>query len=159
LGTTDYIVPPELGSGRDTIDVFLEITVNGLGASPWVPAGSVTGLDPGVGAVVDNGAGSDFMATLEFFADLSDYPGFDDRTPLNVVPQLPSPGPTPTVSSFAGGFFAERSGHFTCYRIKENKWKPKEVVVVNQFGEFYFTLTKPEQLCVPSSKMELTTEP
>jgi hypothetical protein len=102
-GMSAYAAPP--GGGIVMVPVRMEVTATGLGPTPWVLATSVPGLDPGVGegigAVVDNSAGLDFSANVQFLADVG--AGF---VPLNDVPQLPNP-PGQTVSSFFGGFFFE----------------------------------------------------
>jgi hypothetical protein len=46
--------------------------------------------------------------------------------------------------------------HFLCYKVKpQEKFKQKEVLIRNQFGEQTFIILEPDTLCVPSTKHEL----
>lgn len=43
--------------------------------------------------------------------------------------------------------------HFLCYKVRPHKrFRRREVVVRNQFGEQYFTVLQPKTICVPSTK-------
>ncbi len=45
--------------------------------------------------------------------------------------------------------------HLVCYAIDTQKFKPRRVVVINQFGKEVVTVVAPVQLCVPSLKLVL----
>ena len=109
-GQTNYYRPPPGPTGLCTaVPVYLEITVTNLGLNPWIPASTVPGLDPNIGAVVDNSLGDDFTANLQFWADLTGC--YDGVVPLNTVPQYPG---NRTVSEFFGGFFYSTAPAVTC---------------------------------------------
>jgi len=101
-GSTSYTSPGGPGPGScASCPIRLEIDVSGLGAAPWVLEGSVaglTGLAAGIGAVIDDSAGADFVANFQFLADLGN--GF---VAINsIVPQYGGA----TVSSFSGAFYS-----------------------------------------------------
>jgi len=74
------------------------LTITGLGANPFVDAGSV-GADPGIGVLADDSAGLDFTANLLFEALV--------QGTWQAVNTLPQPGGGYTSTSFSGGFFYE----------------------------------------------------
>lgn len=98
-GTTSYASPGGPGPAScASCPIRLEIDVV---AVPWVLEGAVSGLSglaPGIGAVVDNPSGIDFTANLRFLANLGS--GF---VPINSVPQG-SGGLTQ--SSMSGAFYS-----------------------------------------------------
>ncbi len=101
-GTTSYTSPGGPGPGScASCPIRLEIDVSGLGATPWVLEGSVaglTGLAAGIGAVIDDSAGADFVANFQFLADLGS--GF---VALNsITPQYGGA----TVSTVSGAFYS-----------------------------------------------------
>jgi len=100
-GTTSYTSPGGPGPGScGSCDIRLEIDISGLGANPWLLEASVVGLSglaPGIGAVVDNSAGLDFTANFQFLADLGS--GF---VAINDVANAGGQ----TVSSVSGAFYS-----------------------------------------------------
>jgi len=103
-GVTSYTSPGGPGPAScGSCPIRLVIDIGGLTGTPWLLEASVpglTGLAPGVGAVVDITAGLDFVANLRVLADLGS--GF---TAINPVPQSASGGPW-AVSSISGGFYS-----------------------------------------------------
>jgi len=85
------------GGGTD-IPVRFTLTITGLGADPFVDAGSI-GAPPGIGVLADNSSGLDFSANF-IFEGLHQ----GTWTPVN---DLPQPGGGYTATSFSGGFFYE----------------------------------------------------
>ena len=102
VGTTGWT---DTRNGGNTfyanVPIALQVTVTGLGATPWLPAGAVPGLAASVGAVIDDSAGLSFTRTLAWTATAA---GYAANTPLSQI----QVGPTPnlTVTSFTGGFYA-----------------------------------------------------
>jgi hypothetical protein len=101
-GTTSYTSPGGPGPAScASCPIRLEIDISGLGATPWALEGTVTGLTglaPGIGAVVDNPNGLDFTANLQFLANLGS--GF---VAINGIPQG---GGGLTQSSLSGAFYS-----------------------------------------------------
>jgi hypothetical protein len=100
-GTTSYTSPGGPGPGScGSCPIRLVVDVTGLGANPWVLEGSVLGLSalaPGIGAVIDNSAGLNYAANLQFQANLGS--GF---VAINsIAPQFGGA----TVSSSSGAFY------------------------------------------------------
>ena len=94
-----YISPGGTGDPPSgNYPVRLEMTVTGLGATPWVDAVSL-GLPADVGAVVQNTAGLDFTLSWQMQADMG-----SGYIPLNGPGGVPQNGGG-TVSSFATGFY------------------------------------------------------
>jgi PEP-CTERM motif len=104
-GTTDWTDPSD-STTYNGVPIEMVIDISLLGANPWVLSTSVTGLDPGagtgIGAVVDDSAGADFTANVQFLADIP-TDGAGNFIALNDV--LTSPGGM-TNSSFTGGFYS-----------------------------------------------------
>jgi len=100
-GLTSYTSPGGPGPASCvSCPIRLEIDIAGLGANPWVLEAGVTGLSglaPGIGAVIDNSLGLDFVATFEFLADLG-----GGYTAINPIPA--SGGMT--VSSVSSAFYS-----------------------------------------------------
>src|SRR5262249_45056821 len=66
---------PTTGITHTGVPIQLQITITGLGATPWVLSTSIPGLDPGpgtgIGAVADDSSlQADFSAKIEFLADI-----------------------------------------------------------------------------------------
>lgn len=93
-GTTSYTNPQN--NSTSTVPVEMIITVSGLGATPWTAAAPL-GLPAGMGAVVDNSAGADFTANVQFLADVGS--GFVALNSISVGGGLAN-------ASVSGGFFA-----------------------------------------------------
>jgi hypothetical protein len=72
-GTTSW-TNPDTGTLHLGVPIQMRVTITGLGATPWVLATSIPGLDPGVGngigAVVDNSGAANFTANVQFLADI-----------------------------------------------------------------------------------------
>jgi hypothetical protein len=103
-GTTSW-TDPNTSTYYPSVPIELVIDISGLSGTPWVSSTSVPGLDPGpgtgIGAVVDDSAGLDFTANVQFLADVpTDGPGF---VALNDVLLLPGGQAN---SSFTGGFYS-----------------------------------------------------
>lgn len=109
--------------------------------------------DPVVGAAcVDSGA------VVAFFTD------FGDWQPLQNPRTCPNPPCNRSIEDetlMLNAVCRARSSckaqdHFLCYKIKPAKdFRPRDVIVQNQFGEQAFTVYWPELLCVPSTKTEV----
>lgn len=100
VGTTSWTNPSN-GATNPSAGLRMDITIAGLGATPWVSFASANGSDPaGVGAVVDDSSGSAFSATIAFFANTG-----SGWTALNSVLQPASPSGL-TKSNFSGAFYS-----------------------------------------------------
>ncbi len=103
-GTTDWTDPFD-STNYSNVPIELRIDISFLGANPWVLSTSVAGLDPGpgtgIGAVVDNSAGADFTANVQFLADIP-TDGLGNFIALNDV----LVGGGQANSSFTGGFYS-----------------------------------------------------
>lgn len=99
-GSTSYTNPTS--NFTSTVNLYLTISVNGLGANPWVPASSL-GL-PTAGALVNNSSGADFSAKIQFTGYGTSA---NVGTPLNSFQQPPTPPPvlSKTITSFSGAFY------------------------------------------------------
>ena len=100
-GITDYTAPlgDPIYSSCAACPIRLEVTITS-GAVSWVTEGSVAGLSglaPGIGAVVDNSLGVDFQVNLAIFADVGN--GFEAINPIHT-----SGGGTG--SSVSGAFYS-----------------------------------------------------
>ncbi len=85
-----------------SVQTILYAGVGGLGSDPWVLAGDVPGLDPGLGAVVNTAGGLDFTVNLQAMAWIEgDSYGY---RPINSIPQSAGHGGW-TRTEFAGGFY------------------------------------------------------
>jgi hypothetical protein len=99
-GTTGW-TDPKTNTFYASVPIELQVTVTGLGSNPWVTFNSVNGSDPtGVGAVVNDSAGSNFSANLYLFATTTPY----GQQALNAVPELPSGGLAQ--ENFSGAFYS-----------------------------------------------------
>jgi hypothetical protein len=47
---------------------------------------------------------------------------------------------------------SDPTAHLNCYKIREPRFTPVDVVVENQFGQQNLTVTRPNTLCVPAEK-------
>ena len=101
-GTTSYTSPGGPGPAScASCPIRLEIDVSGLGANPWALEASVPGLSglaAGIGAVIENPDGDDFVANFQFLADLGS--GF---VAINSI--VPQSGGS-TVSTVSGAFYS-----------------------------------------------------
>jgi hypothetical protein len=96
-------VNPDTGLSH-SVPIQMRVTITGLGATPWVTSGSVSGLDPGpgtgIGAVVNNISQVDFTANVAFLADIpTDGSGY---IAINTVRNTGGF----TLTSFTGGFYS-----------------------------------------------------
>ena len=102
-GTTAYWDTTSASTNPTTLvtstqTIWLAIDVTGLGASPWVDAGSL-GLSSWIGDVANNSSGAPFSANLQFTVGAS--PG---GTPIDNL-QQPANSSNLTQTSFYGAFY------------------------------------------------------
>jgi hypothetical protein len=53
----------------------------------------------------------------------------------------------------------DADSHLTCYSLRAPRFDKRDVEVENQFGQFRFTVRKPNMLCVPSRNQIVSNEP
>jgi hypothetical protein len=105
-GTSSWTNPGPGAAGPHTVPIRMEITISGLGGTPWVLSTSVSMLDPGpgtgIGAVVpDFPSAVDFTGNVQLLADIpTDAFGY---IPLNGVAQGTGGN---TRSSFTAAFYS-----------------------------------------------------
>lgn len=72
-GTTGW-TDPNTNTFYASVPIELQITVNGLGANPWVLFSTVNGSDPAlVGAVANDSSGLNYSANLQLLATTAPY--------------------------------------------------------------------------------------
>ena len=95
-GTTTWL-DHNTGIDHTGVPIELLVTVTGLGANPWVSFSSANGTDPtGVGAVVNDSAGVNFSANLQFLGNTGS--GFQALNSITTGGL--------TNSSFSGAFYS-----------------------------------------------------